>query len=308
MDLSALADFNLVATHGGFGKASRHSGRPKATLSRRIIKLEQSLGARLFERGTRRLRLTEEGQALYEHTHILLGEIADAGALVAAGKSTPRGHLRVSAPVLFSHTLLGHVAAGFSQAYPDVLLDVTAEDRQVDLVEDGYDVVIRVNPRPDALLVGRCFARDEMLLVAPSTLPCPARPSGPQPPTVPAVVLANIFDGGPWHYQTGDTLNTVMPDVRLRLSSLITIRDAVLAGAGAALLPRSLLAQDPRQTGLALWGRMPDRPIELWALHASRRLVSTKVTAFINYLCDAFPARTLTSLDPSTRHDIRTTR
>src|SRR5690606_7925056 len=116
MDLSSLADFNLVALHGGFGKASRVTGRPKATLSRRVMDLEQSLGVRLIERGGRALRLTEEGRALYERTHGLLGEIIEAGTDVAAGIAEPRGELRVSAPVLFSHTMLGPIAAGFIQA------------------------------------------------------------------------------------------------------------------------------------------------------------------------------------------------
>lgn len=294
MDLSALADFNLVAAHGGFGKASRSSGRPKATLSRRVMDLEQSLGVRLLERGARSLRLTEEGQALHERTCGPLGEIVEAGESVAAGLSVPRGRLRISAPVLFSSTLLGRIAAGFAQAYPEVRLDVVAEDRNIDLVEDGYDVAIRVNPRPDATLVGRCFARDDMLLVAPPSLARPAAAADGQTPAVPAVALANVFDSGAWHYQDGDTLNTVVPDVRLRLSSLIMIRDAVLAGAGAALIPRSLLAQDGAHASLAVWGRIPDRPIELWVLHNSRRLVSTKVAAFVEYLCAAFPARILT--------------
>lgn len=293
MDLSALADFNLVAAHGGFGKASRFSGRPKATLSRRVMDLEQSLGVRLLERGARSLRLTEEGQVLHERTHGLLGDILEAGELVSAGQTSPRGYLRVSAPVLFSHTLVGRLAAGFARRYPQVRLDITAEDRNVDLVEDGYDVVIRVNPKADALLVGRCFARDDMLLVAPAALPRPSASCDGEIAEVPAVALANRFDKGPWHYQDGDTLGTVMPDVRLRLSSLIMIRDAVLAGAGAALIPRSLLQRDEQLAKLSIWGRMPDRPIELWALHASRRLVSRKVTAFIDYLCEAFPDQIL---------------
>ncbi|WP_372822749.1 LysR family transcriptional regulator [Pseudomonas parafulva] len=293
MDLSALADFNLVAAHGGFGKASRFSGRPKATLSRRVMDLEQSLGVRLLERGARSLRLTEEGQVLHERTHGLLGDILEAGELVSAGQTSPRGYLRVSAPVLFSHTLVGRLAAGFARRYPQVRLDITAEDRNVDLVEDGYDVVIRVNPKADALLVGRCFARDDMLLVAPAALPRPSVSCDGEIAEVPAVALANRFDKGPWHYQDGDTLGTVMPDVRLRLSSLIMIRDAVLAGAGAALIPRSLLQRDEQLAKLSIWGRMPDRPIELWALHASRRLVSRKVTAFIDYLCEAFPDQIL---------------
>lgn len=299
MDLSALADFNLVASHGGFGKASRISGRPKATLSRHVMDLEQSLGVRLLDRDARALRLTEEGQALYEQTHALLGEIKEAGDSVSAGLATPRGRLRVSAPVLFSHTMLGRLATGFAREYPEVQLDITAEDRNVDLIADGYDVAIRVNPRPDALLVGRCFARDDMLLVAPPALKRPSASPDGTPVHVPAVALTSSFDSGPWNYQDGDTLNTVIPDVRLRLSSLIMIRDAVLAGAGAALIPHSLLSQAGPGFGFSIWGRQVDCPIELWVLHASRRLVSTKVTAFVDYLCDAFPHRTLAGFQTS---------
>lgn len=110
---------------------------------------------------------------------------------------------------------------------------------------------------------------------------------------MPAVALANVFDSGAWRYQDGDTVNAVVPDVRLHLSSLIMIRDAVLTGAGAALIPRSPLAQDGAHASLAVWRRIPDPPIELWVLHNSRLLVSTKVAAFVEYLCAAFPARTL---------------
>jgi len=297
MDLSSLADFQLVASQGGFGKASRLSGRPKATLSRRVMDLERSLGIRLLERGARALRLTEEGQALLERVQGPLAEIVEAGDLVASGLSTPRGRLRVSAPVLFSMTLLGRLAAGFAQAYPDVRLDIVADDRNIDLVEDGFDVVIRVNPSPDVGLVGRCFARDEMLLVASPSLKRPTIAVGGETPSVPAITFSSKYDGGLWRYQDGDTLNSVMPDIRIQMSSLLMMRDAVLAGAGAALLPRSLVESAVARNGLVIWGRMLDRPIELWALHNSRRLVSTKVTAFMEYLRNAFPTHTLSGIE-----------
>ncbi|MDH4612385.1 hypothetical protein E8F12_28025 [Pseudomonas sp. BN102] len=206
-----------------------------------------------------------------------------------------RGRLR-GPPVLFSSTLLGCLAAGFAKAYPEVRLDITADDRVADLVEDGYDVVIRINPSPDATLVGRCFARDEMLLVASPSLKRPTAASGGETPSVPAVVYASRYDGGLWRYQDGDTLNSVMPDVQIRMSSMLSIRDAVIAGAGAALLPRSLVESAVGRHDLVVWGRMLDRPIELWVLHTSRRLVSSKITAFVEYLCNAFPTRFLTGI------------
>ena len=105
-DLLALADFNLVARHEGFGRAARATGRPKATLSRWVSELEASLELRLFERGARTLRLTQEGRALYERTGALLTELGEAAA-TASGADRPRGRLRVSAPLLFSQTAMG---------------------------------------------------------------------------------------------------------------------------------------------------------------------------------------------------------
>ena len=99
MDLHDLADFNLVAAHGGFGKASRASDRPKATLSRRVRNLEEGLGVRLLERGAHSLRLTQEGKTLFGRTEGLLAEIAEIGAEIGEGRAKPRGRLRVSAPV-----------------------------------------------------------------------------------------------------------------------------------------------------------------------------------------------------------------
>jgi DNA-binding transcriptional LysR family regulator len=120
MDLAALADFNLVALHGGFGRASRTAGRPKATLSRKVAELEAQLGVRLIDRGSRTLRLTQEGRALHARTQGPLGEIAEAGQAVGSGASLPRGKLRISAPIVLAHVLLPRVAAAFISTYPEV--------------------------------------------------------------------------------------------------------------------------------------------------------------------------------------------
>lgn len=93
MDLLALADFNLVARHGGFGKAARATGRPKATLSRRVAELESSLALRLFERGARNLKLTEEGRALFERTGALLAELDETASMIASGGQRPQGEI-----------------------------------------------------------------------------------------------------------------------------------------------------------------------------------------------------------------------
>jgi DNA-binding transcriptional LysR family regulator len=290
MDLRALADFNLVAAHGGLGRASRASGQPKATLSRHIAELEDSLGLRLLERGSRSLQLTEEGAALYARTEGLLREIAEAGETIGSGVGRPRGRMRVNAPVLFAQVALGGIAAEFIAAYPEVQLEITAEDRFVDPIEEGYDVVIRINPVPDDRLIGRCFLRDETLVVAPPSIARPSYPSG-DAVTFPAVVLNTVAAGAIWRIRKGadDPLEELMPNPVLRLSSILVVRDAVLANAGAALLPRSMVAGDLAAGRLVCWGIVEDRPISAWALHVSRRLVSSRVTAFIGALVAAFP-------------------
>jgi DNA-binding transcriptional LysR family regulator len=291
MDLEALADFNLVAVQGGFSRAARFSGRPKATLSRRVAELEQSLGVRLIERGTHTLRLTEEGRALHARTEGLLAEIVEAGEAVVLGASVPRGRLRVSAPIVFAHVALGRIGARFALAYPDVQLEIVAEDRLVDPVEDGYDLVIRIDPAPDERLVGRRFLADERLIVAAPGLPRPAV-EGPEPGEAPigAVVLAAMPPNRVWRMRSADGgTRTLKPRPVIRLSSLLMVRDATLAGAGVALLPKLLVADDVAAGRLVQWGAEDAPPVQIWALQSSRRLVGAKVRAFLDVVDQSFP-------------------
>jgi DNA-binding transcriptional LysR family regulator len=292
MDLQALSDFDLVTAHGGFGRAARVSGRSKATLSRRVAELEQSLGVRLIERGSQSLRLTEEGRTLHERTRGLLSEIAEAGEAVVLGASQPRGRLRVSAPIVFAHVALPRIGARFALAYPDVQLEIVAEDRQVDPVEEGYDLVIRINPSPDERLVGRRFLNDELLIVAPSGMPRPVPKSDGDEPAVKAVLLSATPKAAVWRMRSGTQADIVLrPEAFLRLSSLIMVRDAVLAGAGAAALPKLLVSEDIEAGRLTYWGTHAGPPVEIWALQSSRRLISAKVRAFLGAVEKAFPEK-----------------
>jgi DNA-binding transcriptional LysR family regulator len=285
IDIPALTDFNLVASHGGFAAASRATGRPKATLSRHVRDLEESLGLRLIDRDSHAFRLTAEGTVLQARTEGPLAELTEVTAALTHDCGPPRGKLRVSCPLMFGHMAMGRIGAGFTRRYPEVQLEVTVEDRQVDLIEEGYDVVIRVNPRADSQLVGRCFHRDELLLVAPAGLVCPPDGSTPIPAvtgaSAPDLQLRSVFVG---HIQRQVSLKTV-----LRLPGPLMLRDAVLAGAGVGILPRALVAKSLESGALQDWGRLPDAQVDLWALHASRRLTSARVAAFLDYLVEVGP-------------------
>jgi DNA-binding transcriptional LysR family regulator len=287
MDLLALADFNLVARHGGFGRASRAAGRPKATLSRRVAELESSLDLRLFERGARTLKLTQEGRALYERTGALLTELDETAAAIASGADSPRGRLRISAPLLISQTAMGKLAAGFALRYPEVRLEVTTEDRTVDMVEEGYDLVLRVNPDPDESLVGRIFLRDRLVVVASPDL---KRPTDND--VVPAVVREAGDRITTWEVTVPSGRSRIAVDPVLRLSSLIMVRDAVRAGVGAGRLPVSMVSHDLAAGTLVHWGDVDGPDIALWTLYPSRRLLSARVSAFLEFLKEAFPMGT----------------
>jgi DNA-binding transcriptional LysR family regulator len=294
MDLSALADFHRVAAAKSLGKASRESDRPKATLSRHVRNLEESLGVRLVERGPRALQLTDKGRALFERTRGLLLDIEDAGRNLSKAGDEPRGSLRISAPVMFANVWGGRLAAEFVARFPGVHMDLVASDLRVDLVEEGFDVAIRVNPDPASELVGRCFARDTMLVVAAPSVPLPAWRGSRKPPVVPAVAAAlAASDAEFWNFRANGRDRRIAPDYRLRLSTLAAARAAVLAGAGVGRLPRSLTRADVTEGRLVAWGDYAARPVELWALHTSRRLVSRKVSAFVAFLTESFPTREL---------------
>ncbi|MCZ3374587.1 LysR family transcriptional regulator [Rhizobium sp. AG207R] len=287
MDLLALADFNLVARHGGFGKAARATGRPKATLSRRVADLEASLDLRLFERGARTLKLTEEGRALFERTGALLTELDETAKAIASGGHSPRGRLRISAPLLFSQTAMGKLAAGFVLKHAEVQLEITTEDRAVDMIEEAYDLVIRVNPEPDESLVGRVFLHDRLVVVASPDLP---RPMGRDP--VAAVTRGSMAQAELWEVMTSAGKLSIAARPVLSVSSFIMVRDAVRAGAGAARLPLSLAIPDLATGRLVSWGELEGLQTALWALYPTRRLLSARVSAFLDYLKEAFPQGT----------------
>jgi len=287
MNVNALIDFILVATHEGLGKASRASGVSKATLSRRIADLEEQLGVRLIERSARGLKLTEAGELLMSRTEGPLSEVAEAMTTAREGVSAPRGRLRVAAPVLFSQLAMGRIGAEFCIAYPDVVIEVVAEDRMVDLVEEKFDIAIRMNPGPDSNLVGRCFAKDRLVVVAAPEIPKPL-PGAIRP--VPSIVTST-FQPTRWNLDGGKLI--VEPIPKMQFSSLLMVRDAAIAGGGAALIPQSIAWNQLARGELVQWGAVLGVEPALWVLHTSRRLAAPKVRAFVYFICARYPDMSL---------------
>jgi DNA-binding transcriptional LysR family regulator len=177
---------------------------------------------------------------------------------------------------------MGRLAAQFAVQHPEVRLEVTTEDRTVDMIEEGYDLVIRVNPDQDESLVGRPFLHDRLMVVA-----APALHRSPKEAT-PAVVRGDDPTTS-WMIASPKGPVPLPVEPVLRLSSLVMIRDAVRAGAGAARLPVSLVGRDVAAGRLMHWGDVAGSDIALWALYPTRRLLNARVSAFLELLRQAFP-------------------
>jgi len=242
---------------------------------------------RLIERSARGLKLTEAGEVLMTRTEGPLHDVSEAMTAVREGPSTPRGLLRVASPLLFAQLALGRICADFCAAYPEVTFEVVAEDRVVDLIDERFDVAIRINPSPDSSLVGRCFAKDKLVVVAAPSVPVPKR--GAVRP-VPAIV-SSTFQPTHWTLDGGRLVLQPLP--KLSLSSFLTIRDAAVAGAGAALLPQSIAWNQLSRGELVQWGAVAGADVSLWVLHTSRRHPAPKVRAFVEFICGRYPQELL---------------
>ena len=184
--------------------------------------------------------------------------------------------------------MLGRLAAEFTRAYPDVKLAITLDDRQVDLVNEGFDLVIRVNPEVNSELVGRCFLKDQVLVVSTPELKKRFLRSGQKSArSVPVITRTSSSNEFTWKI-AGVAAKEITIQTVLQLPQFTMIRDAALTGLGAARLPHLVVADDLAAGRLVSWGPATDQPSELWALHTSSRLPSAKVKAFISFLEAAF--------------------
>jgi DNA-binding transcriptional LysR family regulator len=196
--------------------------------------------------------------------------------------------LRISAPVVFAHVALVETAAKFARDHPLVQLEIVAEDRVVDLLEEQYDLVIRIAPSEDEPLVGRRITSDRQLLVAAPALARPPYRRSEDEQEVAAVLRSSARAPAGWRVRDAKgRLLRLKPRPVMQLSSLLMVRDAVIGGAGAALLPSLLVRSDVLSGRLVCWGVDENPPIDIWALQSSHRLIGAKVKAFLDALVEA---------------------
>ncbi|MGO8040162.1 LysR family transcriptional regulator [Rhizobium leguminosarum] len=290
-NLNDILIFMAVVDAGSFIAGGQALGLSRSAAGKAVIRLEDRLGARLLNRTTRTLNLTDEGRMFYERGLQILAFVDEAEASVAGQNSTPRGVLRLTVPDAFGRLVVLPLLEKYLQAWPDIQVEVSFTDRLADIVEEGFDLAIRIGATAtDTRLVSRVIATYKALLCAsPAYL---AERGEPRDIDDLAVHDCLIFAGRNqrqgWRFRgEGGSWIKAQGRSRLRLDSAEAIRDAALAGLGIALLPDFLVADD-LVTG-RLRQILPDLEtddVKIVTLYPDKRLLEPRVRRFIDLMVE----------------------
>jgi DNA-binding transcriptional LysR family regulator len=294
-DLNDLYYFAMVVEHGGFAAAERALGIPKSRLSRRISQLETTMGVRLLQRSTRRFAVTDIGNSVHRHVQSMLAEAQAAHEVVDRLSAEPRGIVRVSVPVALAQQQMPRLLPDFIALHPQVRLQLHVSNRKVDLINEGFDVALRVRAKldDDGGLVMRSFGQIQELLVAsPGYLRRAGRPRAPED-LAGHVTLSVAEDEARqrWELHGPDgEVRRVELQPRLAGSDFPLMQALARDGIGITLLPETVCADAVRRGELEVvlpqW-RLPQGICH--AVFASRRGLLPAVRVFIDFLAERMP-------------------
>jgi DNA-binding transcriptional LysR family regulator len=301
-DLNDLVYFAEVVDRGGFAAAGRALGLPKSRLSRRVAELEARLGVRLLQRTTRKLSMTAVGEQYHRHCVAMREDAQAAADAVAQAQTEPRGTIRVACPVTLAQTTLGPILPQFLALYPQVRIDMRVSNRVVDLVEEGFDVALRVRQTLDdsGSLVVKNFGLTGTLLVAsPAQLARQGRPNTwAELQMLDTVSMSTVGETATWQLLGPDgTAHAFQHQPRYVADDLLTLKFAVLAGIGICGLPDYMCADELRDGRLVqvMPGWAP-RPGIFHAVFPSRRGLVPAVRRFLDFLGEAITREGLAQL------------
>lgn len=290
-DVNGMLLFAEVVRAKSFSEAARRQSLSKSQVSKAVARLEASLGVQLIRRTTRKLSLTEVGEAYFEHCERILEELSLANDMVSSHHQLPRGRLKISASVAFGTLHVAPALPDFLAQYPELSVDMTISDRLVDLAEDGYDVALRISPEPGANLVARRLAPIRRKICAsPAYLArygIPAKPAELSQHN--CLDYSFMSSQGHWHLQGPDGDISVPVAGNLRINDDEALSQAVLGGLGLALLPTFIIGKDLQDGRLTevLPGYVPTERF-VYAVYLSNRHLPLKVRAFIDFLLARF--------------------
>ena len=287
LDLNAMVVFERVVRDGSFTAAARSLGLSKSSVSQRVARLEERLGVRLLQRTTRTLRLTDDGAVYYERCARIAAEVREADAALTEARPVPHGLLRVTAPRLFGDAFLVGIVAEFLARYPQARVDLVLAERLVDLVDEGFDVAIRIGRLDDSeLRVRGLGGAPSVYCSSPAYLERRGRPADPDQLKEHDLLVVSDTTRATWMFSGGAT-SRLSVEGRLRVNSLVVARNVALRGAGIAWLPR-FLSDDALRSGelVPILEEFAPPAFPIFAVWPSNRHLSAKVRAFLDLLAE----------------------
>jgi DNA-binding transcriptional LysR family regulator len=289
MNIEHLKLFVRLSSTHNISMAGQELGLSPAVASSHISKLEDNLGVRLVHRTTRKVSLTEEGQAFLPHAEEVLSSVDAARSAIGVGSDSPTGTLRVTASASFGRLHLVPALAGFMEAYPGLKVDLRLSDTVVDMVEGGFDIAIRISELKDSSLIARKLAPDDRIICAsPDYLIKYGKPVTPQ--DLNDHQCNSLIGLENWTFQTEAGPVTVKANGPFRTDNGEALRDAAIGGIGLAIAS-TWCVYDKLKSG-ELVRVLDDYPLtsepSIWAVYPSSRLLAPKVRAFIDYFSEHY--------------------
>lgn len=287
--LDLMRTFVAVVDSASFTAAGQQLGKSKALVSKHIAELERRLGAKLLQRTTRRVAVTEIGRAYCERVRETLAELDALAEAVRSSASNPRGLLRLTAPQFFGELELMEMTSAFRSAYPQVDFDILLTDRHVDLIPEGFEVGFRIAKDIEPSLISRRLCDMPILACAsPAYIAKHGCPENPEELASHACILDTNLPGRElWRFSRHGEIITSRVSPVLSVNSAAAVRQAVLAGLGIGLCPEFVVARAlARGELVALFDEKPDYSFAMHLVYPHRLHLSAKIRAFIDFVVD----------------------
>ncbi len=286
--LSDIAVFVQVVDSGSFTAAADHLDLSKSVVSKYVTRLKDRLGARLLNRSTRRLSLTEVGQVFYDRGQRGLQEIEEAESEVSRLQGAPRGTLRLNTPMSFGILHIAPALPDFLAKYPDLTVDMDLDDRKVDLVEEGFDLAVRISELPDSSLVARRVGPcRHVVCAAPEYLQRHSKPRTPEDLREHNIISYKYQESAnEWHFLAPDGKHVSVPvSGSMQMNNSLALREALLRGIGIARTPTFVVGPDIRAGRLqSVLSNYQSLEVHIYIVYPQRRHLSPKVRAFVDFM------------------------
>lgn len=289
--LSSMRAFTRVVHHGSFSEAAREMRLSRSAISKYVIDLETELGVQLLNRTTRSANPTENGRVYYERCLAILADIEEAEIAVSHLQATPRGVLRINAPMSFGTMHLGRVIGTFMERYPDLEVRLILSDQQIDTVQEGFDLTLRIASMTDSSLVARKIApAPRVLCASPAYLKRRGTPKHPDDLRGHDCLSYDYLGTGvQWKLSGKDGEHWLHVPARLTTNNAEVLRDTAVSGRGIALLPTFIAEAELRSGKLRVVLSDYHAPeLSVCALFPPTRHLAMKVRVFIDFLVEQF--------------------